>query len=165
MAGVRNPFVGLHKKSTLAELRVPNETSQWTLFQDLDLLKATPFSPRDTTRFLRHDVELNSMAERHQRVQEPSLVCCQPPVRAVLWNYDAKLWNQRCQETEGLGHTRKESLMNEENEKYFYLSRNSIMREPAFSWFDKIMYCQDNISFVQFKDQKVYDVHLLQLPP
>lgn len=46
-----------------------------------------------------------------------------------------------------------------------YLSRNSIMREPAFSWFDKIMYCQDNIRCIQFKDQKIYDVHLLQLPP
>ena len=73
MAGCRNPFLGLHRKSTLAESRVPNETSQWTLFQDLDLVKVTPFSPRDTTRFLRHDVELDSMAERLQRVQEPSL--------------------------------------------------------------------------------------------
>ena len=39
------------------------------------------------------------------------------------------------------------------------------MRETAFSWFDKIMYCQDNVRFAQFKDQKVYDVHLLQPPP
>ena len=39
------------------------------------------------------------------------------------------------------------------------------MRQPAFLWFDRIMYCQDYISLVQFKDQKVYDVHLLQPPP
>ena len=73
MSGRRNPFLGLLRSSTLTESHVLNKISQWTLFQDLDLLETTPFSPRDTTRFLRHDVELDSMAERPQRVQETSL--------------------------------------------------------------------------------------------
>ena len=44
----------------------------------------------------------------------------------------------------------------------FTFSKTAYMREPVFPWFDRIMYFQDNIRFIQFKDQKVHDVHLLR---